>query len=219
MESQRDERLRQIHNTAGMVTPDGMPLVWLSRMKGFPHAERVCGPDLMPACCERSVARGHRHFFYGAAPGVPELLAARLQARFPGLIVAGCLSPPFGALAPAEDAEIVSRINASDPDIVWVGLSTPKQERWMADHIGLLSARVLIGVGAAFDFHAGLKRRAPRWMQRSGLEWAFRVYTEPRRLWRRYLINNPLFVWRIMQQEFGTARYPLGSYGRIRTGS
>jgi len=210
MESQRDEALRAIHNAAGLVVPDGMPLVWLSRLWGAePEVERVYGPDLLLECCERSRRTGHRHFFYGGGPGVPDLLTARLCARFPGLAVAGVYSPPFRALTPEEDAEVIRRVNGTRPDIVWVGLSTPKQERWMAEHRDRLEAPVLIGVGAAFDFHAGLKRQAPQWMQRSGLEWFFRLVTEPRRLWRRYLRNNPLFVWSVLLQGLAVRRYTL----------
>ena len=206
MESQRDENLRRIHNRAGLVTPDGMPLVWLSRLKGFRHVERVYGPDLMLALCERSAAKGYRHFFYGGAEGVPEQLASVLQKRFPGLQVAGTFSPPFRPLTPEEDDQIIQMINEAAPDIVWVGLSTPKQERWMAEHVGRLTAPVLIGVGAAFDFLTGRKPQAPRWMQRAGLEWLFRLLTEPRRLWRRYLINNPLFVALVVLQALGVRR-------------
>jgi len=209
MESQRDEDLRAIHNAAGMVTPDGMPLVWLSRLKGFEFVERVYGPDLLLACCQRSVTAGYRHFFYGGGAGVPERLIQRLQARFPGLEVVGSYSPPFRALTTAEDAEVVRRINAAEPDVVWVGLSTPKQERWMSEHRDRLAAPVFIGVGAAFDFHAGLKPQAPRWMQRNGLEWLFRLWKEPRRLWRRYLRNNPLFVWNVLLQGLGVRQYRL----------
>jgi N-acetylglucosaminyldiphosphoundecaprenol N-acetyl-beta-D-mannosaminyltransferase len=209
MESQRDEGLRAIHNAAGMVTPDGMPLVWLSRLKGFEFVERVYGPDLLLACCQRSVTAGYRHFFYGGGAGVPERLIQRLQARFPGLEVVGSYSPPFRALTTAEDAEVVRRINAAEPDVVWVGLSTPKQERWMSEHRDRLAAPVFIGVGAAFDFHAGLKPQAPRWMQRNGLEWLFRLWKEPRRLWRRYLRNNPLFVWNVLLQGLGVRQYRL----------
>jgi N-acetylglucosaminyldiphosphoundecaprenol N-acetyl-beta-D-mannosaminyltransferase len=210
MESQRDEALRAIHNAAGLVVPDGMPLVWLSRLWGSgENVERVYGPDLLLECCDRSRTAGYRHFFYGGAPGVPDLLKARLCARFPGLTVAGMYSPPFRALTPEEDAEVIRQINAARPDIVWVGLSTPKQERWMAEHRDRVEAPVLIGVGAAFDFHAGLKRQAPRWMQRSGLEWLFRLMAEPRRLWRRYLRNNPLFVWNVLLQGLGLRGYPL----------
>ena len=209
MESQRDPRLRAIHNGAGLVTPDGMPLVWISRLKGFRHVERVYGPDLMLACCERSVTTGYRHYFYGGGPGVPEQLAERLGARFPGLKVVGCLSPPFRAVTAEEDAAIVDQINRAAPDIVWVGLSTPKQEQWMFTHRSRLQAPVFIGVGAAFDFHAGLKPQAPGWMQRSGLEWLFRLWQEPRRLWRRYLRNNPLFVWHVCLQSLGIREYHL----------
>ena len=206
MESQRDMTIRAIHNAAGMVTPDGMPLVWIGRARGFAHMERVYGPDLMLATCERSAAVGYRHYFYGGGPGVPELLAERLKRRYPGLVVAGMYSPPFGAQTATDDDLTVRRINATRPDIIWVGLSTPKQERWMHDHLGRVTAPVMIGVGAAFDFHAGLKAQAPRWMQRSGLEWSFRLATEPGRLWRRYLVNNPWFVWKVVRQALGSRR-------------
>jgi N-acetylglucosaminyldiphosphoundecaprenol N-acetyl-beta-D-mannosaminyltransferase len=209
MESQRDAALQGIHNAAGLVTPDGMPLVWLSRLKGQPSVERVYGPDLMLEACVHSVSRGYRHFFYGGADGVAERLADRLRARVPGLTVAGTATPPFRLLSAAEDAEVERRINDARPNIVWVGLSTPKQERWMHAHVGRLNAQVLIGVGAAFDFHAGLKKQAPRWMQRSGLEWLFRLLTEPRRLWRRYLVNNPWFLWSVALQTSGVKRYEL----------
>ena len=160
------------------------------------------------------MTRGYRHFLYGGAEGVPELLADRLRERFPGLQVVGVYSPPFRPLTSEEDAALCRMVDDARPDIVWVGLSTPKQERWMAAHVGRLSAPVLVGVGAAFDFHAGLKRQAPRWMQRSGLEWLFRLLTEPRRLWRRYLLNNPLFVWYVALQMLGLRRIPLdGSPG------
>ena len=194
IESYHDDALRRIHNSAGMVTPDGMPLVWIGRRLGFKQMDRVYGPDLMLNVCELSLKMRYRHFFFGAAPGVPEKLAQELQDRFPGLTVCGTYSPPFGEVSREEDARIVEMINASEPDIVWVGISTPKQEKWMANHLGTLHAPVLIGVGAAFDIHSGLKRQAPIWMQRSGLEWLFRLSTEPKRLWRRYAINNPLFV-------------------------
>ena len=197
MECQRDRELQRIHERAGMVTPDGMPLVWLAHLDGRRGVERVYGPDLLLACCQRSLATGARHYFYGGAPGIAERLASRLAARFPGLQVAGTYTPPFGAVTDAEEARIVDDINHARPDIVWVGLSTPKQERWMAAHVGRLHAPVLVGVGAAFDFHAGVKRQAPRWMQRSGLEWSFRLATEPRRLWKRYLVNNPSFIWQV----------------------
>jgi N-acetylglucosaminyldiphosphoundecaprenol N-acetyl-beta-D-mannosaminyltransferase len=209
MESQSDPTLREIHNRAGLVTPDGMPMVWLSRLSGHRHVEQVCGRDLMYAICEQSERMGYRHFFYGGADGVPELLAERLKERFPRLQVVGTYSPPFRPLTEEEDEEIVRMINEAEPDIVWIGLSTPKQERWMSAHRDRVRAPVMFGVGAAFDFHAGLLKQAPRWMQRVGLEWFYRLLMEPRRLWRRYLTNNPVFVWRIFLQRMGVARYNL----------
>jgi N-acetylglucosaminyldiphosphoundecaprenol N-acetyl-beta-D-mannosaminyltransferase len=203
MESQRDPALKMIHNRAGLVTPDGMPLVWISRWKGQSHVRRVYGPDLMLQLCERSVARGYRHFLYGGAEGVAELLAESLMRRFSGIEIAGTYCPPFRLLTQDEDEAVTNMIRSADPDIVWVGLSTPKQERWMHAHARPLGGPVLIGVGAAFDFHAGIKRQAPRWMQHSGLEWLFRLGSEPRRLGRRYLVNNPLFVWKVLLDELG----------------
>jgi N-acetylglucosaminyldiphosphoundecaprenol N-acetyl-beta-D-mannosaminyltransferase len=208
MESQRDTKLKQIHNQAGLVTPDGMPLVWLSRLKGFQWVERVYGPDLMLAVCRQSLARGYRHYFYGGARGVAEKLVIRLTGQFPGLQIAGFWSPPFRPLTSDEDKRLIQEINRGKADIVWVGLSTPKQEYWMYQHLGCISAPVMIGVGAAFDFHAGVKRQAPRWMQRSGLEWFFRLITEPRRLWRRYLCNNPQFLWMLLLDALSTKSTP-----------
>ena len=192
--SRKDPRLREIHDEAGLVTPDGMPLVWLSHWLGVTRVERVYGPDLMRAISARSPGRGYRHFYFGGAPGVADRLAAALVAANPGLNVVGTLCPPFRALTPEEDAEVIAQINAAAPDIVWVGLGSPKQEYWMASHTRLINAPVLIGVGAAFDFLAGTKRQAPTWMQRNGLEWLFRLCTEPRRLWRRYAYSVPQFI-------------------------
>jgi N-acetylglucosaminyldiphosphoundecaprenol N-acetyl-beta-D-mannosaminyltransferase len=200
MECRADPELREIHNRSGLTTPDGMPMVWAGRRAGASWMERVYGPDLMLAVLERAVGRGWSSYFYGGKEGVPELLAERLTARFPGLRVAGTYSPPFRPLTPDEDEALVERINTANPDLVWVGLSTPKQERWMAAHVGRLTAPVLLGVGAAFDIHAGTLRQAPSWMRRSGLEWAYRLYREPRRLWRRYASNNPRFVLAILRR-------------------
>jgi N-acetylglucosaminyldiphosphoundecaprenol N-acetyl-beta-D-mannosaminyltransferase len=200
MESQRDPELLSIHNASGLTTPDGMPLVWLGRHAGVAHMGRVYGPDLMLALCSRAAERGWSSYFYGGREGVPELLAQRLAGRFPGLEVVGCASPPYRPLSSEEDDAAVERINAAAPDLVWVGLSTPKQERWMSTHVGRLTAPVLLGVGAAFDIHAGLLPQAPRWMQRSGLEWLYRLCREPRRLWRRYLQNNPRFILALLRR-------------------
>jgi N-acetylglucosaminyldiphosphoundecaprenol N-acetyl-beta-D-mannosaminyltransferase len=209
VESQRDHGLRQIHNDAGLVTPDGMPLVWASHLFGFRGVERVYGPDLVLAMCKRSVGRGYRHYFFGGAPGVAGQMADCLRQRFPGLVVAGTYAPPFHPLTAEDNNKIVKAINKARPDIVWVGLGTPKQERWMAAHVGRVNAGALIGVGAAFDFLSGSKRQAPRWMQRSGLEWFFRVVTEPRRLWRRYATNIPAFSGLFLAQVMGLRRYEL----------
>jgi N-acetylglucosaminyldiphosphoundecaprenol N-acetyl-beta-D-mannosaminyltransferase len=206
MESQRDADLLRIHQEAGLVTPDGMPLVWLGHRAGFSSMARVYGPDLMLALCDASQAAGWRHFLYGGTDEVLTLLQARLQARFPLLHIAGTYAPPFRPLTAEEDDQVVERINASGANIVWVGLGTPKQEHWMASHVYRLTAAAIVGVGAAFDFHAGVKRQAPRWMQRSGLEWCFRLATEPRRLWRRYLVNNTRFVSLLLAQRWRRPR-------------
>ncbi|MGH9344358.1 MAG: WecB/TagA/CpsF family glycosyltransferase [Terriglobia bacterium] len=208
VESHRREEVRKIHNAAGLVAPDGMPLVWLSRINGYQWVSRVYGPDLMLAVCGGSLERGYRHFLYGGAPGVAERLAERLVGRFPGLTIAGLYSPPFRSLSPREDNAISDRIARSRANIVWIGISTPKQELWMAQHVKRLAPAVLIGVGAAFDFHAGLKKQAPRWMMQSGLEWLFRLGCEPLRLGPRYLRNNPLFLWLVMLQMLGLQNHP-----------
>jgi N-acetylglucosaminyldiphosphoundecaprenol N-acetyl-beta-D-mannosaminyltransferase len=200
IESQADQKLRAIHNRAGMVTPDGMPLVWMCRALGFKRTTRVSGPDLMQLMTVVSAERGYRQFYYGGNEGVADKLAETLKAKLPGLQVAGTHTPPFRALTVEEDEAIIEKINAARPDIVWVGLSTPKQEYWMAAHAGRLHVPVLIGVGAAFDFLTDLKSRAPSWMQRSGLEWFYRLVTEPRRLWRRYLTIVPKFLFLAGQQ-------------------
>jgi N-acetylglucosaminyldiphosphoundecaprenol N-acetyl-beta-D-mannosaminyltransferase len=209
MQSRWDDGFRAIHNGAGIVTPDGMPLVWLCRWAGHPAVSRVYGPDLLHATCAHSVARGYRHFFYGGGPGVAETLAEHLQGRFPGLVVAGTHTPPFRALDDAEMATTAALIDAARPDFVWVGLSTPKQERWMAAFRGRLAAPILIGVGAAFDFHSGTKPQAPYWIQRSGFEWLFRLATEPKRLWPRYRKVIPGFLWNLALQKTGLKRFPL----------
>ncbi|MBT8225587.1 MAG: WecB/TagA/CpsF family glycosyltransferase [Dactylosporangium sp.] len=198
MESQRDAELRRIHNDSGMTTPDGMPMVWAGRKAGAGWMSRVYGPDLMLEVLTRAAELGWRSYLYGGNEGVPELLAQRLTARIPGLRIVGTYSPPFRPLTEEEDAAVCDRINSSGAELVWVGLSTPKQERWMAAHAGRLSANAMFGVGAAFDFHAGLIPQAPAWMQRRGLEWFYRLAKEPKRLWRRYLRNNPTFTARIL---------------------
>jgi N-acetylglucosaminyldiphosphoundecaprenol N-acetyl-beta-D-mannosaminyltransferase len=201
IESQADKELRDIHNGSGLTVPDGMPMVWSGWFAGARWMERVYGPDMMVAICELAATRGWRSFIYGGAPGVAERLVSRLQEQIPGLRIVGAHSPPYRPLTEAEDREVVERINESGAELIWVGLSTPKQERWMAAHVHRIRApAVLFGVGAAFDINAGLKRDAPRWLGRLGLHWLFRLLQEPRRLWRRYLYANPLFVARIVRR-------------------
>lgn len=199
METVDDPAFRAVVNGADLVTPDGMPLVWALRRLGHPKATRVYGPDLMLHVCAAAAEAGLPVAFYGGTPETLDALAARLGARFPGLHVACRIAPPFRALTPEEDARDRDALVASGARIVFVGLGCPKQERWMAAHRGRVPA-VMLGVGAAFDFHAGRVRQAPAWLQRAGLEWAFRLAMEPRRLWRRYARHNPRFVLRLARQ-------------------
>ena len=199
LDCQGSVTLRAIFNRSGLTTPDGMPLVWILRMRGHREVSRVYGPDLMLAVCDHFNQVGAGHYFLGGKPGVPERLAERLAERISGLKVRGTYSPPFRELTVKEDAQLVDDINSASPDILWVGLGSPKQERWMVQHRQAIDAPVTIAVGAAFDFLSGRKPQAPRWVQRSGLEWLFRVGTEPRRLWRRYA-EYPWFVVLLLAQ-------------------
>ena len=209
MEAQDDAAFKKILNGAFLCTPDGMPMVWAGRWRGHREMRRVYGPDLMLDVCAWSETSGARHFFYGGADGVAGLLVQKLKARFPKLLVAGTFTPPFRSLTAAEYLSLQAHIAAARPDILWVGLSTPKQEKFMADFLPRLDVTLMVGVGAAFDFHSGRVRQAPRWMQRSGLEWFFRLCSEPRRLAWRYLRNNPLFLWKCLGQFTGWKKYPL----------
>lgn len=192
--------LLPVYNRSGLTTPDGMAIVWLLRWRGHPEVQRVYGPDLMLAVCAEGLPLGWRHYFYGGAPGVAEKLVARLQERFSGLQVAGIDSPPFRELTEEEDTAVCERILSSAADVVWVGIGSPRQELWMNAHADRVGASVLVGVGAAFDFLSGAKPQAPRWVQRGGLEWLFRLLSEPRRLWRRY-IQYPRFAALVMVQN------------------
>ncbi len=191
-----DPDLAPIHQEAAMIIPDGMPLVVIGKLHGE-TVERTCGPDLMDFVCRRSQDSGLRHYFYGGKEGVAEKLAGVLLQRYPGLQVAGYECPPFRPLTEEEDEAVIERIKASNADVVWIGISSPKQDVWMLNHYRRLP-QTLIGIGAAFDFHTGEVKRAPKWVQKSGFEWLHRLSSEPKRLWRRYLILVPYFIWRLL---------------------
>ena len=207
-EAQEDPELKRILNDSLLCTPDGMPMVWMGRLQGHASIRRVYGPDLMLNLCEHSRQAGFTHFFYGGNLGVAEELKEVLERKFPGLQVVGTYCPPFRPLNANEMDDLRTRVREARPDFFWVGLSTPKQERFMDAHLPLLpEARVFLGVGAAFDLLTGRILQAPRWMQRLGLEWLFRVTQEPKRLWKRYFVNNPLFVLRASGQLLGLTKY------------
>jgi N-acetylglucosaminyldiphosphoundecaprenol N-acetyl-beta-D-mannosaminyltransferase len=204
----RDElKLKALHETADLIVPDGMPLVWIGRLRGYGAAmDRVSGADLVDAVCARSVQSGQSHYFFGGKSGVAETMAEKLGEKYPGLRIAGTYSPPMRLIGPdyAPDAAAlaeIAAIKATNPDFVWVGLSSPKQEYWMMQAAPLIGHGVFFGVGAAFDFHSGAVLRAPLWMQRNGLEWLHRLASQPSRLWHRYLVLAPRFVWLAMQEE------------------
>jgi N-acetylglucosaminyldiphosphoundecaprenol N-acetyl-beta-D-mannosaminyltransferase len=209
MEAQRDPEFRTVLNRALLVAPDGMPTVWVGRLQGYALMQRVFGPDLMSELCARSSENGPRHFFYGGKPGVADELAEKLSRQFPKLRVTGTFTPPFRPLNLQEEADLERVMQAAEPDIVWVGLSTPKQEKFMAANISRLPCKVMIGVGAAFDIHTGHLRDAPRWIKNAGLQWAHRLCQEPGRLWKRYLVNNSAFLAALSLQLTGLRQYPL----------
>lgn len=209
MEAQADHELRRILNASFLCVPDGMPTVWIGRLQGHQSMRRVYGPDFMLEFCRRSVERGYRHFLYGGKDGVAQELRKELQRRFPGLQVVGSYTPPFRRLTLDEERELTTAIEDCQPDVIWVGLSTPKQERFMAQFIGRLNTKLMVGVGAAFDLHTGQMKDAPEWIKVAGLQWLHRLVQEPRRLWRRYLINNPKFLFNIALQLVGMKKYEL----------
>jgi N-acetylglucosaminyldiphosphoundecaprenol N-acetyl-beta-D-mannosaminyltransferase len=194
MEARKDNTFREILNGADIATPDGMPLVWALRSFGETQQERVYGPDLMLMLCAQAERMGHRIFLYGGRAETLEALCQNLLKRFPGLTIAGKHSPPFRPPTESEEREICAMIARSNSDLLFVGISTPKQERWMADHKALFPGLVMVGVGAAFDFHAGRVSQAPAWMQARGLEWLYRLGKEPLRLWKRYVLITPWFI-------------------------
>lgn len=206
MEAQRDAAFKAILNRSLLNTPDGMPTVWVGWMQGYRRMGRVFGPDLMLRACEWSVGEGYTHFLYGGAEGVAETLRQVLLRKFPGLKIVGTYTPPFRPLTSEEETELRARISALKPDIIWVGISTPKQERFMAEQIQKLNTKLMFGVGAAFDYHTGRIKDAPEWMKSAGLQWLNRLYQEPRRLWKRYLLRNPQFIFAITRQLLGLSK-------------
>ena len=199
VDSQSDLTYRRIINNAGMTTPDGVPLVWLGRLKGHKDINRTYGPDLMLRLCGMSQDRGYRHYFYGGTPSTNSLLADKLQKEFPRLNIAGLYAPDLQPVGALETADVLDQINKANPDVLWVGLGSPKQDYWMYHHRNKLNVPVMIGVGAAFDFIAGTKQQAPLWMRQAGLEWFFRLCCEPGRLWKRYLIGNAKFIYFLIE--------------------
>lgn len=215
MVAQDDTTAMRALQNADMVTTDGMPLVWLQKQAGYAHAERVYGPDLFLALTARTESQHARHFFLGGSPGVAEKLGEVLQAKYPGIEIAGHEAPAVSASVEVDPA-LVERLNASDAQIIWVGLGSPKQDIWMDVYRPHLRAPLLIGVGAAFDFLTGTKQQAPRWMMRAGLEWLFRLVSEPRRLWKRYLVYNTRFVCAILIDRIRTGLKPRAAAGDPR---
>lgn len=211
MEAQRDQSLRSILSRALLVVPDGMPTVWMGHLQGLRQMRRVFGPDLMLAVFAHPALEHCSHFLYGGETGVAQELERCLRTRFPNATIVGTYTPPFRPLTKDESAEVREAIARRRPDIIWVGLSTPKQERFMAEYLPLLNTTLMIGVGAAFDFHTGRLTDSPPWVKQLGLQWAHRLAQEPSRLWKRYLLNNPLFLARAALQLSGIRRFELCS--------
>jgi len=195
----RDLKLKRATDRAALTLPDGVGIILAAKLLRYPNRGRVSGPTLMPRLCDWGRMHGLRHFFYGGLPGVGETLRDRLIDRFPGLRVVGIYCPPFRELTAVEDAAVVRQINDCQPDVVWVGLGSPKQEKWMAQHVERVQAAALIGVGAAFDFHSGRVKWAPQWMRKAGIEWAYRLSKEPGRMWRRN-VNSVVFMAKTLKQ-------------------
>lgn len=207
MESQQDVSFKQLINSADLCVPDGMPLIWCGRSHGHPLRRRVYGPELMVTFCRETAAKGYRHFFYGGAPEMLDQLVERLRQSCPGIEIAGAYSPPFRTLTRDEDEEVIERISRAKPDVLWVGLGCPKQERWIHEHRQRLKPAAMVAVGQAFDLVSGRKKPAPAWMSENGLEWFFRFMQEPGRLWRRYLVYNTKFIYSVSLELLGVKRF------------
>jgi len=200
MKSQKSTEVKIAHEASWLTVPDGMPLVYIGRLLGYRMMRRCYGPDLMAAVAGHSVEKGYTHFFYGGNVGVAELLKKKMKEKFPGIKIVGTYTPPFRPLNSRERSELINTVEMLRPDFFWVGLSTPKQELFMREYSGQLKTKVMFGVGAAFDFHTGNIKSANPWIQKFALEWLFRLLQEPKRLYKRYLVNNPLFIINLLLQ-------------------
>lgn len=216
MEARKDEHIREVLNEADIATPDGMPLVWALRSFGVEDQQRVYGPTLMLKMLEEAERAGHRIFLYGGREDTLQTLCGKLQERFPNLIIAGQYSPPFRPLNAGEERQVRQMVADCNPDLLFVGVSTPKQERWMAEHKNCFPGLIMFGVGAAFDFHAGRVNQAPPWMQARGLEWLYRLVSEPGRLWKRYLLVTPWFLpfWALQKISLSMHAAACGTHRR-----
>lgn len=206
MEAQSDSNLKRIINGALLTIPDGRPTVWVGWLRGFLKMRQVTGPTMMLRLCALSAEKGYTHFFFGGNDGVAEQLKQSLTQRFPGMKVVGTYTPPFRPLNAEEEAELIRMVAETKPDFFWVGLSTPKQERFMDQYVSKLDAKLMFGVGAAFDIHTGRIKDAPYWMKLTGVQWMHRIYQDPKRLWKRYLVNNPKFVYQITLELLGIGK-------------
>jgi len=209
MEAQSDSNLKSIINRSVLTIPDGRPTVWVGWLRGLFQMRQVTGPDMMLRIFAMSAERGYTHFFYGGNTGIADQLKDAMTERFPGVKVVGTYTPPFRPLNADEEAELIRTVAQLKPDFFWVGLSTPKQENFMSSHLALLDVPIMIGIGAAFDLISGKVRQCPRWIQKTGFEWLYRLIQEPRRLWKRYLKNNPIFICRLFLQLSGLRRYAI----------
>jgi N-acetylglucosaminyldiphosphoundecaprenol N-acetyl-beta-D-mannosaminyltransferase len=217
MEAQKDASLKTILNSSFLNLPDGRPTVWVGWIQRFAEMDQVGGPELMQEICRLSPARGYSHFLFGGQPGVAEDLGATMQSKFPGIRIAGTYTPPFRPLNKHEESRLVRMVEETKPDIFWVGISTPKQEKFMFDYLAKLDTKMMIGVGAAFNFHTGRAKLAPRWMQKTGLAWIHRLWQEPGRLWKRYAFNIPRFLWAVTLQLLGWRTCTMEGRTTVRT--
>ena len=209
MEAQDSAEFKQLLNSSLMTVPDGRPLVWLGRLWGVRSISQVGGPEMLDELCDLSRRKGYTHYFYGGAPGVAEQLREIMIARYPGLRVVGAYSPPFRQLTSDEERQLSGSFASLKPDITWIGLGAPKQEKFMANYLDLLDTTVMIGVGAAFDMNTGRIKDAPRWAKKCGAAWLFRLVQDPQRLWKRYLKTNPSFLWNAFLQTLHFKKFEL----------